>query len=284
MSLRGKSYTYVIEDDMANISAESIKEAWKTIEEEMEDKWYCIFAKDENVPNPFYKFKKIKGEKKLLKIIVKNKETGIQKCVNIPKERENDDDIKCLKVGMVVLHRKDISIIPEIVEVVKIVGDRPKGAVFSEYDSSVYPLTWNPCSYARRAGRVTYTKEYLDACRQIREEIKTRDGYQKKPYFNVRLDPIKGSSDHQENLEKIKFPCWCVFRYPSFGKDKIGMLVTGMPQWTLEYQLIDMTEQVSVNDVCTMFRDTDLKALMDKRNIEIIKGESQLWKIGKFNI
>ena len=63
MSLKGKSYTYAIEDEVANISAEKIKKAWKTIEREMDGKWYCTFAKDENVPNPFYKFKKNKGER-----------------------------------------------------------------------------------------------------------------------------------------------------------------------------------------------------------------------------
>ena len=230
-------------------------------------------------------FKKIKGEKKLLKIIVKNKETGYQKCIDIPKERENGTDIKCLKVGMTVYYLEKMGMQPELVEIVKIVDDRPKGAVFSEY---VPPLTWNPWRFAgRRAGRATGMKGFIEDVVKKREEIKERSEYQKKPYFNVRLDPIKGRNDGIENLKKMKFPCWIVYKMGKDFKHKIAMLVTGCPGLTsaVEYQLIDMMEQVPIGEVCTMWRDTDLGKLMERLySWEVVKGESQLWKIGKFNI
>ena len=218
----------------------------------------------------------------MLKVIVKNKETGIQKCIDIPKERENDTDIKALKVGMTVYHLEKMGMQPELVEVVKIVDDRPLAKTLPG------EFTWNPFSFAGGAmGRASAIEKFAKKAQQARERARVTEEYQKKPYFNVKLDPIKGSSDHQENLEKIKFPCWCVYRYPLGGKDEIGMLITGLKALTIdiEYQLIDMMKQVPGKGTCnTIFRDTNLKALMEKCNIEIIKGESQLWKMGKFNV
>lgn len=227
---------------------------------------------------------KIKGEKKLLKIIVKNKETGEQRCVDIPKEREQDSDIVNLKVGMTVYYQAKMGCRPELVEIVKII-DTTQGVVFRQYDGGLAPYpNWNPWTYARRAGRATFTREYLDKLREQNEERQDRKEYRKKPYFLVRLDTMRGTDVGEENLEKIKFPCWVTYRYTELGKDRIGMLVTGSPGTGLEYQLIDMMKQVPVGDVCTEFRDTDLKALMDKCNIKVIKGESQLYKIGRFNV
>ena len=95
---------------------------------------------------------------------------------------------------------------------------------------------------------------------------------------------MKGKTDHKENLEKMKFPCWVTYRTACGRKKHLGQLVTGYPKDTVEYQLIKMEKQVCVGQCCTVWRDTDLAKLMTDFEIEVIKGETQCWKIGKFYI
>lgn len=268
--MKGIEHDYIIEDDM------------------VDPKYYCAFDRKviKNAMNKKYK----KGEKKLLKIIVKDRETGHQKCIDIPKERENDNDIKNLKAGMIVVYQEEVGMKPEVVKIVKIVDDRP----------TTPPPYWTPyprqkglgylqarclVNYPRGAGKVTFSKKFLEERIKQNEEIEARKEYRDKPYFLVRLDPVKGQPDGKENLDKIKFPCWVVYKYFVTGKHRIGMLVTGSPGTGFEYQLIDMMEQVPVNEVCTVFRGKDLKKLLDKfYSVEVVKGESQLWKVGKFDV
>lgn len=246
----------------------------------------------------FWNKKYKKGEKKLLKIIIKNRVTGKQKCVNIPKENENHISVKNLRVGMVVYYCEFPGTKPEFVEIVKIVNDKPLGHTLRGMPPYWTPYPWQKglghlqaqsIVYPKGAGRATFAKQYPRTIEKIREYAEGRKalkGYKDKPYFSVRLDPIKGQPDGKENLEKIKFPCWVVYRGLENGKDKIGMLVTGMPGVEpMEYQLIDMMEQVPVDEVCTIFRDKDLKKLLSRfYSVEVIKGESQCWKVGRFNV
>jgi len=67
-------------------------------------------------------------------------------------------------------------------------------------------------------------------------------------------------------------------------RDHLGQLVTGFPNTDLEYQLIDLGRQVPVDECCTVDRNVDLKELMDRWHIEIVKGEAQLQKVGKVNV
>jgi len=247
--------------------------------------------------NPNLLENKNKGEEKVLKIIIKYKDTGIQECVDISEERENDSDIKKLKVGMEVnyVRKKDLSIHP--VEIVKIVNSRPL--------AKTLPGNWTPypwqeglgylqaqcLNYPRRAGRATLAKKFLKDLVEQNEEREERKKYREKPYFLVRLDPIKGTDDGEENLEKMKFPCWVTFSYGTNGKEYIGQLITGYPardpssfERTFEYQLVDMMEQVPVGEACTVNRNTDLKELMKRFHIKVIKGQTQCWKIGGFNV
>lgn len=288
MNMRGKEYHAVVYSEYSGdtVIDEQDRCLIDKVHKEGLGNWNCTgnWLEFENL-----KFKN-KGKEKLLKIIVKNKETGEQKCINIPKERENDSDVKALKVGMTVNYLEKVGYFPELVEVVKIVDDRPKakGTVF-DY---IMPIHWHNMGdvrsmYPRRAGR-NFSQKFWDDIKKMREERKeleeAKKEYQERPYFNVKLDPIKGQSDGKENLEKMKFPCWCVYKYREDGKHRIGMLVTGFPKSTLEYQLIDMMETVDAKNCCTLYRDTSLEKLMKKCHIEIVKGEAQLWKVGQFDI
>jgi len=140
-------------------------------------------------------------------------------------------------------------------------------------------------STPRGAMKTTLTKKYLDDCRQIRLEHKEVEKYNKKPYFLARLDTIKGRPDGKENLEKMMFPCYVIFRMSESGEDKLGQLVTGFPSPHnfIEYQLIDLSKQVEKYNCCTINRDKDLGKLMSKYYIEVIKGEAKMYKVGKFN-
>ena len=280
----------------AKLDMKAVDEGWKTIKRE---KWFKL-VRDKAFHSTTDEFKKFwlsddnqkeveeikntdKGEKILLKIIVKNKETGKKECINIPKEMQNNLTIKALKPGMY-LGKGGC----EYVEIAKIVDNRPKAREvvlplpFNPYHG--IPLRFNPWSYwgsGRCAEKSTSMKEYIKNAIEIREE---RKKYQERPYFNVKLDPIKGRSDGKENLEKMKFPCWCIWRCSTLDKHHIGMLVTGFPNNKLEYQLIDVGHQSEINACCSVDRNVSLEKLITRWNVEVIKGESQLWKVGNVNV
>ena len=254
--------------------------------------------KPEVNPNPFRKlsvmsephgygnwleFKNLyKGEENLLKIIVKNIETGKQKCIDIDKDKEIDPVIGKLKVGMKVYYLEKMGKPFEFVEVVKIVGKKPEPFI-----PPPFPWQYDPFMYwnSRRAMKTTFTTKFWEDIKEMREAKKAKEEYEKKPYFNVKLDIMKGKADHKENLEKMKFPCWVTYGWADCSKKRhLGQLVTGYPKDRVEYQLICMEKQVGVGDCCTVWREYDLEKLMKNYDIEVIKGETQCWKIGKFNV
>ena len=225
----------------------------------------------------------------MLKIILKNIETGWYHCYPVKKEWESE--AKKLKVGQIVQYHHKNGLDWEMCKVEKIIVGNPppkvKGVTFSEFCAPPFNPGLLPrylWCYPRKAGRATLTKKYLDDCRQIRLEHKEVEKYNEKPYFLARLDTIKGKPDGKENLEKMMFPCNVIWKNTSLDTDHLGQLVTGFPNTDLEYQLIDLGRQVPIDECCTVDRNVDLKTLMDRWHIEVIKGETQMYKIGGVNV
>ena len=112
-----------------------------------------------------------------------------------------------------------------------------------------------------------------------------------RPYFKTIVTEIKGKPNRGENLEKIKFPCWCAFdhRKGIFGGKQgvhgIGKIDKIAEDGQVQYQLSWADRQmgnsgvldilVNLSVLCTT---PSLKRLMELYDIEILKGELKLWK------
>ena len=209
---------------------------------------------------------KERGEK-MLKIIMKDKETGIQECFDVPKERQNDSIIKGLKPGMVVGFKSDFSTRAQVVEIVKIVKivkivPKPKGVVFSEYakipfdfkpwQEACYNIRYSKLPkrfswvYPRGAGRsygvadaIKFRNETMQRIKDAEakkraqvtkeKEAKERKIFRYRPYYKIITESVKGKDEGKDNLEKMKFPCWVTFIQNK--EEKLGMLVTGFPDF-----------------------------------------------------
>jgi hypothetical protein len=128
-----------------------------------------------------------------------------------------------------------------------------------------------------------------------REEVKKVN---KIPYFSVKVVEIKKAEREKlycpvcnselkrekpldnfvngENLDKIKFPCFCSFMFAK--KDHIGMLIktSTYPDSINEYQLIGMECQ---GDNCIFSNKYEsLRALIETWDIHILKGQIKIIK------
>ncbi|PKP62220.1 hypothetical protein CVT91_00080 [Candidatus Atribacteria bacterium HGW-Atribacteria-1] len=215
----------------------------------------------------------------MLKIFIKNKETGKQRCIDIPKERWENLNIKTLKEGKILYYQAYWWEAPELVEIVKIIDTRPKSKPWW------FTLPWYAQMYQPLSINSTFERIMKDLDLSFPapnpEGSKERAKYNERPYFNARLDLIKGESDGKENFEKMKFPCLVV--YKDCNGNHLGMIVTGFPKvmGKLEYQLINIERQEPQTSCCTIFRRNSLEELMKICPFEVIKGEIQLWKVGK---
>jgi len=209
----------------------------------------------------------IKERGSMLKIIMKDKETGIQECFDVPKERQNDSIIKGLKPGMVVGFKSDFSTRAQVVEIVKIVKivkivPKPKGVVFSEYakmpfdfkpwQEACYNIRYSKLPkrfswvYPRGAGRsygvadaIKFRNETMQRIKDAEakkraqvtkeKEAKERKIFRYRPYYKIITESVKGKDEGKDNLEKMKFPCWVTFIQNK--EEKLGMLVTGFPDF-----------------------------------------------------
>jgi len=81
----------------------------------------------------------------------------------------------------------------------------------------------------------------------------------------------KGNWVNGENLDKIKFPCFCSFRY--CGKKYLGQI--NHCAATLPYRLINIGEQEDSN----VYRQSDsLRELIKSCDIHILKGKIILFE------
>jgi len=245
----------------------------KTIE-----KAWSLLKKHRKRWNVFYTPKKKKGEKNLkliMKVILKGKLDGKGKQFNITTENEGryKSFLDEVKVGASVMcfHRCKLTEY-YIFKKIDYRKNTPKGkegrAVFNI--SSYLPELWSGSIMKKM-------KELSDEMDNKKEQRKNR----KRAYWKTTVDVIPGEEEIKENPEKMKFPCHITYSY--YGKRKVGMLITGFPNSVVEYQLVKTQEQSDLDGVCTIRRSTDLKELMDMYDIEVVKGETKVWKVGKFS-
>ena len=83
---------------------------------------------------------------------------------------------------------------------------------------------------------------------------------------NVYPHKNKGNWVNGENLDKIKFPCFCRFR-----GNQPGMLASGYPSYDNDkYILHSLKEQ---GECSTIYRSNSLKELIESYDIHILKGK-----------
>ena len=82
----------------------------------------------------------------------------------------------------------------------------------------------------------------------------------------------KGNWVNGENLDKIKFPCFCTHKDKKYNYTGLGIIIKGINDKIEEnYKLIDIGKQhTRLNEVAT---NKSLKELIDIWNIHILKGK-----------
>jgi hypothetical protein len=120
------------------------------------------------------------------------------------------------------------------------------------------------------------------------EEKKKSNRFEDRPYFETELIKCKkkGNRVLNENLDKIKFPFGCTFEKPIFDDLNNPRLVTRIGEvfWStndystnnVSYDLYDITKQTNINNFIDSFND--LKSLIKKYNINIVKGKLLLFQ------
>ena len=167
---------------------------------------------------------------------------------------------------------------------------RIKGAVFGEYKR--IPLNWEVPEYMksllknvekptkiflyhRKAGKNIGYQIAMEE--KKRREKKAISEFRRRPYFKTIIEEVKGKPRGKENLDRIKFPCWC--SYSDCGKRHIG-IINRRYSW---YMLFNIDKQLSQPKSNAVGDDNDLEKLMKDYDIEILKGELKLFKeVGEY--
>lgn len=94
-----------------------------------------------------------------------------------------------------------------------------------------------------------------------------------RPYFKIIVTKVKGKPRGKENLTKIKFPCYC--NYTNYDDKRYKGEIHRRYGW---YMLFNIDKQLPLPKSNAIGDDNKLKRLIDKYNIEILKGELKLWR------
>ena len=82
----------------------------------------------------------------------------------------------------------------------------------------------------------------------------------------------KGNWVNGENLDEIKFPCFCTHKDVSNGYSGYGMLISGIDgSYDKEYELIDIGKQR--NELTSVSSNKSLQELIEAWDVHIIKGK-----------
>lgn len=144
------------------------------------------------------------------------------------------------------------------------------------------------------------------------KKVKKEIDYEKIPYFDVKMvgikkedkckyythefvcpicgemlehgkktctDHNKGNFVNGENLDKIKFPCWCSYRFTKDGEDYLGLLMEEkFANSVPTYEVINIQGQRKVN--CGIPRPvfTSLRDLIKEYQVKILKGKVVLFE------
>ena len=182
------------------------------------------------------------------------------------------------------------------VKVLKIINKskkKPKGAIFSEFANWELPDsdTINKIleSLKQTPGNIiefksTPIKEnYIYKLYKETKEEKERRVREKKelaklrqrPYFRTMVDIVRGKPLGKENLEKIKFPCYCEYR-TNYGKF-LGEINSSFTMGCGQEYILSCIERQGCTSIVE--RSKSFKEMMEAYDIEILKGELKLWKV-----
>ena len=100
----------------------------------------------------------------------------------------------------------------------------------------------------------------------------------KKKIKELKKQPKKGNWVNGENLDEIKFPVPCKYKY--FGKTRYAILSKGVEfkstiPTKYPYSLIDIDGQDYISEA---FEEYDLKEMIEKHDIHILKGKIILFE------
>ena len=88
-------------------------------------------------------------------------------------------------------------------------------------------------------------------------------------------DHTEGDWVNGENLDKIKFPCFCRWDYGKGSKKYLGMINCTYHKDSC-WQIIGIEEQKTEENVCRQ-ADT-LKELIEQHNVKILKGKITIFE------
>lgn len=250
---------------------------------------------------------KFKGERVLKTLILKNVKTGKHYKVEMYANVKVGDKIMRFKERDYLYNGEyEDCVVVKIIDKAK----KVKGVVFSE--SASMPAAWripeyvNPMlkSFGKSPGCVMefkstrMGKNYIYGLyEEIKEEIKKEKEKERKekeelsrlskrPYFVTKVDIVKGEPEGKENLNKIKFPCYCSFNAnngisgdpsKSYKVHGIGRVDKTFTEGQIQYLLSWADHQQE--DLSVICSTPSLKRLFEIYDIEVLKGELRLWKV-----
>lgn len=288
--------TYAKDEGKEPFTLEGLQKLWKIIERGQKLYKYLM---EKAMTMTFTEFKEFyegfkrrnpklfKGEKDLKTLIIKNVETGKHYKIEGSKVFKEKVGNKIYYVTAEGIH---FCKIVKIIDRVK----KAKGVVFSEFANWELPdpntinkilesLKQTPGAVmefkSTRVGKNYIYRLYEEIKKEKEKERKEKEELSrlhKRLYFITRVDIVKGKPLGKENLDEIKFPCFCTFKSGDEGPEHYGQLNKGFDGKCELYELhcID----VQTLGYSRVDEDHSLKALMDEWKIEIVKGEIQLWK------
>lgn len=256
-------------------------------------------------------FKILDQKKRPITLILRNKETGKHHKVKLTKKntpnlerfsrhiKEGDDWQYIPKGGI----DWESCVVVKILEAKKKRKEKskfPKGAIFSEFanwelpDSNTINMILE--SLKQTPGVViefqstpigkNYVYGLYEEIKKEKEkksqEKKALSEFRKRPYFKTIVEEVKGKPRGEENLEKIKFPCYCTHNAKTDGYSGYGMIITSLGiTVNEEYTLVDIGKQR--NKLTTVASNDSLERLIEIWDIEILKGELKLYKeVGEY--
>lgn len=164
-------------------------------------------------------------------------------------------------------------VIPEYMkEIMKVIGKQGK-VIFSHSRPGKNFMY----GYMRdHLARVARCKERSKLIHLIDEREKLKE-FHKRPYVKVVTEEVKGKPEGEENSDKIKYPCWCLYKI--YGQSYTGQLNCDYRGDSYVYKLYKVVDQTKGANLIES--STSIQYLLSEYKIEILKGELRLWKVVK---
>lgn len=150
-------------------------------------------------------------------------------------------------------------------KVVKVIEQKKKRKIFWDYGIPTYE-DW--------AGNI----DTLKGIKYVIEQVNKRKlaELRNRPYFKTIVTGVKGKP-RGENLEKIKFPCWCSY-FDCGDKRRYGEIDLVFFNGNKRFRLRELRQSKLAEVIYCVYHRDSLESLIEDYDIEILKGELHLWR------